>query len=178
MKLLFHVCCAPCANAPVATLQSEGFEITAFWYNPNIHPFIEYKNRKNTVIEYTNQIKLPLIIEGEYGLRPFLTAVGNQFDSRCRYCYQTRLETTARYASEHGFEGFSASLFISPYQNHELMREIAEEMALKYSVKFIYRDFRPLFREGQASAREQEMYMQKYCGCIFSEEERYQKKKK
>ncbi len=99
-------------------------------------------------------------------------------DTRCSRCYEIRLEGTARYAAEHGYEQFSTTLLISPYQNHDLLRETGEYMAQKHGVAFLYRDFRPYFREGQQKAREMELYMQKYCGCIFSEEERYQKKKK
>ena len=72
-----------------------------------------------------------------------------------------------------GFDAFTTTLLVSPYQNHELLIQVAEEMAEKYGVKFLYRDFRPGFREGQAEARELGLYMQKYCGCVFSEEDRY-----
>ena len=86
-----------------------------------------------------------------------------------------RLFETARQAAEGGFDSFTSSLFISPYQKHELMREVAERAATEYGVQFLYRDFRPGFRAGQQEARELGFYMQKYCGCVFSEEERYQK---
>lgn len=178
MKLLMHLCCAPCGNAPMAQLKSEGHDMSAFWFNPNIHPFQEYKSRKNTVIAYTKEEHIPLILEDEYGLRPFVEAVVDNISGRCPYCYRVRLERTAQVAKEHGFDGFTASLLISPYQNHELLKEIGEEMAQTYELDFFYRDFRPLFREGQNHAREHEFYMQKYCGCIFSEEDRYRKKKK
>ncbi|MBS6511702.1 MAG: epoxyqueuosine reductase QueH, partial [Clostridiales bacterium] len=84
----------------------------------------------------------------------------------------------AKYAAEHGFASFSTTLLISPYQNHELLRQTGERAAEQYGVSFLYRDFRPYFKEGQQRAREMELYMQKYCGCIFSEEERYTKKKR
>ena len=91
-------------------------------------------------------------------------------------CYTIRLGTAAKYASEHGYEAFTSSLLISPYQNHELLKAVGETMARKYGVEFLYRDFRPGFRAGQAKAREMGLYLQKYCGCIFSEEDRYEKK--
>ena len=97
---------------------------------------------------------------------------------RCVKCYETRLYETARQAAEGGFDSFTSSLFISPYQNHQLMRRVAEEAAKTWGVAFLYRDFRPLFREGQCFAREQGFYIQKYCGCVFSEEERYLKPNK
>ena len=89
-----------------------------------------------------------------------------------------RLFETAKTAAENGFDSFTSSLFISPYQNHALMQEVAERAAKEYGVEFLYRDFRPYFRAGQDKARELGFYMQKYCGCVFSEEERYLKANK
>ena len=83
--------------------------------------------------------------------------------------------TTARYAAEHGYASFTSTLFVSPYQNHELLRQTAQAAAEAYGVEFLYRDFRPGFRAGQQEARERGFYMQKYCGCVFSEEDRYRK---
>ena len=97
-------------------------------------------------------------------------------DPRCGYCYDVRFELLAKVAKEEGFDAFSTTLLVSPYQNHELIIKVAEEKAKKYGVDFYYRDFRVGFREGQQIARDLGMYMQKYCGCIFSEEERYAKK--
>lgn len=98
----------------------------------------------------------------------------DDLENRCvKYCYRVRLEQTARYAKEHGYDTFSTTLLISPYQNHNALKKIGEEMAEKYGLNFLYRDFRPGFREGQAEARELGLYMQKYCGCVFSEEMRY-----
>ena len=98
----------------------------------------------------------------------------DDLENRCvKYCYRVRLEQTARYAKEHGYDTFSTTLLISPYQNHKALKKIGEEMAEKYGLNFLYRDFRPGFREGQAEARELGLYMQKYCGCVFSEEMRY-----
>ena len=114
----------------------------------------------------------------EYGLRDFVRAVAEDIPHRCSHCYDIRMDRTARYALEHGFPAFSTTLLVSPYQNHAGIVEAAERAAAKYGVEFLYRDFRVGFREGQAKARELEMYMQKYCGCIFSEEERYMKAKK
>ena len=87
-------------------------------------------------------------------------------------------QPTLRYAAEHGYDRFTSTLFVSPYQNHELMRQICEQMAEKYGVEYLHRDFSPRFREGQDKARELGLYMQNYCGCVFSEEDRYRKRKK
>ena len=178
MKTLLHICCAPCANQPIEVLRTDGIEVTGFWYNPNIHPFTEYRSRRNCVQDYAKVIQLPLILKDEYGLRPFVREVADDIEGRCVKCYEMRLFDTARQAAEGGFDSFTSSLFISPYQNHELMREVAERAAKEYNVEFLYRDFRPYFKEGQERARELEMYIQKFCGCVFSEQERYLKKSK
>ena len=178
MKTLLHICCAPCANQPIEMLRRDGFEVAGFWYNPNIHPFTEYRSRRNCVREYAQTIELPMFEQDSYALRPFVREVAEDIAHRCGKCYEMRLFETARQAKELGFDSFTSSLFISPYQNHELMREVAERAAHEYGVQFLYRDFRPYFRPGQERARELEMYIQKYCGCVFSEEERYIKAKK
>lgn len=104
----------------------------------------EYKMRKNTLVEYAKSIDLKLEIENEYGLRRFIEAVYPNWDNRCATCYALRFEETARYAAEHGYDQFTSTLFVSPYQNHELMRQICEQMAEKYGVKYLHRDFRPV----------------------------------
>ncbi|MCI8331646.1 MAG: epoxyqueuosine reductase QueH [Clostridiales bacterium] len=173
MKLLLHTCCAPCSIQCIETLRGEGIEPTLFWYNPNIHPFTEYKMRKETLIDYAKQINASLIVRDEYGLRPFIEAVHADVENRCQVCYEMRLETAAAAAAEQGYDGFCTTLLISPYQNHELLCAVGEQMAERYGVSFVYRDFRPYFREGQNQARALGLYRQKYCGCIFSEEDRY-----
>ena len=177
-RILMHTCCAPCSVYCIDTLRAEGTEPVSFWYNPNIHPFTEYKMRKNTLTDYAKSVNMKLIIENEYGLRNFITSVYPDFDNRCWYCYESRIDRTAQVAAENGFERFTTTLLVSPYQNHELICDIAERAAFKYGVKFEYHDFRVGFKEGQEKARELGLYMQKYCGCIFSEEDRYKKRKK
>lgn len=159
----------------IESLRNEGIEPTGFWFNPNIHPFTEYMARRNTLESYAESIGLEMVFSENYGIREFTKAVCNDIDKRCRYCYATRLDATAKYAAENGFDAFTSTLFISPYQDHELMKDLAQKAADKYGIKFLYRDFRPLFREGQNIARQSELYMQKYCGCIYSEEDRYKK---
>lgn len=173
MKTLLHTCCAPCFIECADSLRTEGIEPVVFWYNPNIHPFTEYRERKNALLQYAGENSFEVLCRDEYGLRTFIEGVYPDFDSRCPYCYGRRLGETARAAAENGFESFSTTLLISPYQKHELICEIAEKAAASHGVKFLYRDFRPLFRTGQKHAREKGLYMQKFCGCIFSEEERY-----
>lgn len=174
MKLLMHTCCAPCSVYCIDSLRSEGIEPTVYWYNPNIHPYMEYKARRDCLKEYTQSIGVQAIFEEEYGLDEFCKNVIRNLKTRCTdYCYRVRLEQTAKYAKEHGFDTITTTLFVSPYQKHEELKQIAEEIAKKYELNFLYRDFRVGFREGQAKARELGLYMQKYCGCIFSEEMRY-----
>jgi predicted adenine nucleotide alpha hydrolase (AANH) superfamily ATPase len=153
-----------------------------FWYNPNIHPYTEYQSRRESLSGFALEEELELIMEDEYGLRGFLSGLcfgkdnddrGFKQEKRCHYCYRIRLERTACQAAEKGFHAFSTTLLTSPYQKHELIRQIGEECALQYGVEFFYRDFRPWYREGRKKARAKGSYMQKYCGCIFSEEERY-----
>ena len=174
MKLLMHTCCAPCSVYCIDELRSENIEPTVYWFNPNIHPYMEYKARRDTLKEYTKLIGVQAIFEENYGLREFCKNVIDDLENRCvKYCYRVRLEQTAKYAKENGYDTFSTTLLISPYQNHEALKQIGEEMAQKYDITFLYRDFRVGFREGQAKARELGLYMQKYCGCVFSEESRY-----
>ena len=126
--------------------------------------------------EYTKLINVEAIFQENYGLDEFCKNVVNDLDNRCvNYCYKVRLEQTAKYAKENGYDSFSTTLLVSPYQKHEELKKIGEKLAKKYGLQFVYRDFRVGFREGQKKARELGLYMQKYCGCIFSEEDRYQK---
>ncbi len=174
MKLLMHTCCAPCSVYCIEHLRKEGIEPTLYWYNPNIHPYIEYKTRRDTLKEYSESINVKAIFEEEYGLDAFCRKVINDLSNRCKnYCYRVRLEQTAKYAKENGYDAITTTLFVSPYQKHEILKEMMQEVADKYGLEFVYRDFRIGFREGQAKARELGLYMQKYCGCIFSEESRY-----
>jgi len=180
MKLLLHCCCAPCSVSCVSSLREENIEPHLFWYNPNIHPYTEYKSRMDCLKEFAKNKNLNLTLINEYGLKEFLSEVYSQTDGnansrqgRCKECYRMRLEKTAKFAAQEGYTVFSTTLLISPYQEHEEIKRVGEELAEKYGIEFLYRDFRPLFREGQSAARTENFYMQKYCGCIFSEEERY-----
>lgn len=175
MKVLLHVCCAPCSLSCIEPLKNEGFELSLFWYNPNIHPYKEYEARRDCLLDYAEQINLEVLVKEHYGLRDFVKNVAGDIDNRCVYCYRHRLEETAKFAKENGFDGFTTTLLASIYQDHAAIKLAGEEFAERYGVKFLYRDFRPNFREGNNKAREKEFYMQKYCGCIFSEEERYKK---
>jgi len=172
-KLLLHTCCAPCLIAPYQELKARGIEVTAFWYNTNIHPYTEYKARKETLEAFSALEDFPLIMRDEYGLEPFVKAVVSDIADRCRYCYETRLAATAKLAKEGGFDAFSTTLLYSRYQKHELIVETARRYSDLYEVSFFYEDWRPLWHKGIELSKAEGMYRQKYCGCIFSEQERY-----
>ncbi len=174
-KVLLHCCCAPCSLSCIEPLRNENIEPVAFWYNPNIHPFKEYESRRDCLVEYAKTIGMQLLVKEDYGLREFVKNVADNINARCVYCYEHRLEETARFAKENGFEYFTTTLLSSLYQNHEKIKEAGLGFAQKYGVRFLYRDFRPNFRQGNAKAKELGFYMQKYCGCVFSEEDRYKK---
>lgn len=173
--VLLHCCCAPCSLSCIAPLRAEGIEPAAFWYNPNIHPWKEYQARRDCLLEYAPTIGMEVRVREDYGLRDFIRHVAADIDHRCAYCYEHRIEETAKYAAEHGFSAFTSTLLASLYQDHEGIARAAERYAAQYGVEFLYRDFRPNFREGNRQARELGFYMQKYCGCVFSEQDRYQK---
>ena len=175
MKVLLHCCCAPCSLSCIDPLLGEGAQLSLFWYNPNIHPFKEYEARRDCLLDYAKQIELPVLVKEKYGLRDFVKNVADNIDKRCVFCYEHRLEETARFAKENGFRYFTTTLLASLYQDHNAIKMAGERFAKQYGVEFLYRDFRDGFREGNAKAREKGFYMQKYCGCVFSEEERYQK---
>ena len=174
MKLLMHTCCAPCSVYCIDSLREESIEPTVYWFNPNIHPYIEYKTRRDTLKDYTASINVNAIFEDDYGIDEFCKHVVNSLQTRCQdYCYPVRLEQTAKYAKENGYDTITTTLLVSPYQKHDIIKNLGESIAQKYGLTFLYRDFRVGFKRGQAKARELGLYIQKYCGCIFSERGRY-----
>lgn len=104
MNTLLHICCAPCANQCIDVLRTDGCAVTGYWYNPNIHPFTEYRSRRNCLRDYAASIGLPLIERNDYGLRPFVRAVAEDIDGRCVKCYSMRLYAAAHEAKEGGFD--------------------------------------------------------------------------
>ncbi|MDD2203272.1 MAG: epoxyqueuosine reductase QueH [Bacilli bacterium] len=171
MKLLMHMCCAPCSTYLVSSLRKDGINVTGLFYNPNIHPIDEYQRRLDTVNEYSKIVDLDVRFIDDY-MEDVWRNYNGVDDSRCKMCYSIRLDMAAKYAKENGYDAFTSSLLVSPYQKHDLIKELGEKFANKYDVDFYYYDFRPYFREGQAMAREMNLYRQKYCGCIISYNER------
>ena len=173
-RLLLHTCCGPCLIRPGETLKAE-YEITSYYYNPNIHPTTEYIQRLETLAAYCRDNGYKLVV-GEYEPQRHLIEVAGLAEARCAACYRLRLMEAARYAAQNGFDAFSTTLTVSPYQKHDLIEAKGEQAGEEYDVEFVYRDFRALYREGQETARTLGMYRQPYCGCIYSEMERYGKK--
>lgn len=173
MKLLLHICCAPCSIYPVRILRQENFDIMGFFFNNNIHPYKEYQRRMEALSRYSQQIGLNVVFSKTYDLEGFLRQVAFRESERCRFCYYDRLKATARLAKSSGFETFSSTLLYSKFQKHDLIRTIGEAVEKEVGVPFFYKDFRPGWKEGVDESRKTEMYRQQYCGCIFSEKERY-----
>lgn len=178
------MCCAPCSCYPTKKLREIGFEPVGFFFNPNIHPYSEWKKRLKTARNFAEMVKIDFYDVNHYGLREFLAKVSNLIDEqdifnsdgyhkRCGVCYAWRLSETAKFAAENDFKAFTSTLFYSKHQNHDLMKKIAENVAKNYGVEFFYQDFRAGWQEGIDLSLEMNLYRQNYCGCIFSEEERF-----
>jgi predicted adenine nucleotide alpha hydrolase (AANH) superfamily ATPase len=174
MKLLLHTCCAPCALGAVQALQMTDIGMadnSLYFYNPNIQPLTEHEARLSAFKEVVLSREYLNDIDNYYCLEKWQEEARNHSAGRCDYCYRSRLEKTAIKAAEEGFTAFSTTLLISPYQKHEEIRRIGEELGKEYSIQFFYEDMRPFFRAGQREAKELGIYMQKYCGCLDSKEE-------
>ncbi|MCL5883125.1 MAG: epoxyqueuosine reductase QueH [Actinobacteria bacterium] len=171
--MLLHICCAPCSTATVEAWRLDAVELTGVFFNPNIHPFAEHERRYQTLLAYAGTIGLPLIGEPRYDIKAWLSQVQGKEEKgiRCRVCIAERLRHTAELAAAGGFEAFSTTLSISPFQDHEIIQEEGERAAARAGSKFIYRDLRPGYRRSCELSREAGLYRQRYCGCIFSEEE-------
>ncbi|HBR21371.1 MAG TPA: hypothetical protein DD713_02180 [Nitrospiraceae bacterium] len=190
MKLLMHICCANCSLYPVKTLSEKGVSVTGLWFNPNIHPYAEYKNRLDAVKIFELLLKnppSPPFAKGEmgglldiqihyidyYGIKEFIQRTGNGGENRCNVCYEMRLDKTAQKAREIGADGFTTSLLISPNQKFDVIIDIGREMERRHSVEFFIEDFRPGWKQGVELSKKLGLYRQKYCGCIYSEMEKH-----
>ncbi len=171
-----HTCCAVCLRYPLERLKEKGFEVTGFFYNPNIHPFSEYNNRKKAIDEFNKKTAIDIIYL-DYTPSEFFHAVNlkENKSERCAICWRLRLTRTAEVAKEKGFDYFSTTLLVSPYQDQALLKKIGTEVSRELKGIFYYEDFRPGFRKAHDLAKYEGIYCQKYCGCIYSEMERYKK---
>jgi epoxyqueuosine reductase len=177
MKILLHICCAPCLIYPWERLRKNGFQAEGLFYNPNIHPFAEYKARRAAVEGLAKEAGVKVAYRA-YAPAEFFRAINlkEEASARCAICWSLRLKKTAQTAKAEGLGAFTTTLLVSPYQDQELLKAIGQKMAQEEGVEFYYEDFRAGFRKARDQARVKEIYCQKYCGCLYSEMERYNKK--
>jgi len=178
MNILLHTCCGPCALYPLRMLRAAAHTVTGFFYNHNIHPYQEYARRLEAAKEMACTEAMALIVRDNYDLEGFLKNVAAEPATRCSYCYASRLKAAASAACEHGFEAFTTSLLYSRYQQHEDIRIQGEQAGREFGVTFLYEDFRIGWQEGIRLSKEMGLYRQQYCGCIYSEKERYAPREK
>lgn len=171
--MLLHICCAPCAAYPYKELLEEGHEFFGFWYNPNIHPYLEYQKRLDSAKLFAERKNLQVIYKDEYDLEGFLRRIAYREGDRCQFCYAMRLTETVKVAKHGRFDCFTTTLLQSPHQRQEEIRKIGEQLAKDYRVPFLYRDWRGGWEEGLRASKELGLYRQQYCGCIYSERDRY-----
>ncbi|NQT89653.1 MAG: epoxyqueuosine reductase QueH [Candidatus Omnitrophica bacterium] len=176
MRILLHICCAPCAVYTFNILKEKGNAVEGFFYNPNIHPSSEYMKRKESAQGLSESLGLKIRIFRDCRFEDFFRKVNfHEEEGRCPLCWSLRLNKAAEYAAKNGFDGFSTTLLISPYQDHDKIRQIGEAAAERYAVEFVYEDFRKGFRESHTISRKMGLYHQNYCGCLYSERERFLK---
>ena len=173
MNILLHTCCGPCALYPLHRLRAAAHAVTGFFFNHNIHPFQEYVRRLDAAQRMAEETSMTLMVRDDYDLEGFLANVAAEPAKRCSYCYASRLKAAACAASEHGFEAFTTSLLYSRYQRHEEIRMLGEQAGREFGVTFFYEDFRIGWQDGIRLSKEMGLYRQQYCGCIYSEKERY-----
>jgi epoxyqueuosine reductase len=178
MNILLHTCCAPCSIFPIQFLKKEHMDVTGYFFKSNIHPYTECMKRLETLENYAKTIQLKLIIEEEYNLENFIQAVVFRESDRCSICYHARMKATAVLAKKEKFDCFSTTLLYSKFQNHELIKIIGENIGESVGIDFFYHDFREGWKQGVEESKRMGMYRQQYCGCIYSERDRFYKPKK
>ncbi|MCK4273454.1 MAG: epoxyqueuosine reductase QueH [Dehalococcoidales bacterium] len=172
-KVLVHTCCAHCAAYTVEHWRQQGYEVGGFWYNPNIHPYTEHQSRLESMESLAREIDLPLIIDEGYDFIEYFRRVVGHEAERCRYCFDLRLAKTAEAARQHGHDAFTTSLLISPHQKHDIIRETGSKIAAEHGPEFLYADLRKRYSDSRHITKPLDLYRQQYCGCIYSEWERY-----
>ena len=173
MTLLVHICCGPCATATVDHLRDEGHDLRGFFFNPNIHPFLEFRRRLTGARDLAADRGLELVEDLQYDPAGWFAVVGSRGEERCAACIGLRLRRTAALAAAEQCDAFTTSLAISPWQDHDAIQTGGRDAAAECGVEFLYEDLRPLYRASRRLAREIGLYRQQYCGCLLSEWERY-----
>ena len=179
--VLVHICCGPCSLYVVDYFKKNGLSFIGYFYNPNIHPYREFRQRIRALEEIQKIKNFEVIWDKKYGLRKFINETFMLWDKpgkRCERCYFIRLSATVKKALELKASAFTTTMLYSIHQNHQLIKEIAEDLSYRYKIPFFYEDFRIGYKDGQEVAKTLNIYRQGYCGCIFSEEERYYKKRR
>jgi epoxyqueuosine reductase len=177
-QILLHTCCGPCTIVPLRALRAQNLDVHGFFFNPNIHPYLEFERRLDALQQLAAMQELPLIVRADYALDDFLRQVVFREQDRCLFCYSMRLEATARLAKKSRFAAFTTTLLYSKHQKHELVCAVARDIATRTGVPFHYEDFRVGWKEGLEAAKDLGLYRQQYCGCIYSEKERFHPKKR
>jgi predicted adenine nucleotide alpha hydrolase (AANH) superfamily ATPase len=172
-KLLIHSCCAHCAAYTVEYWRGQGYDVSALWYNPNIHPYTEHQHRLEAMRSLAEKMNLPLIVAEGYDMIDYFREVAGHEAERCRYCFRLRLSKTAEIAKEKGFDAFTTTLLISPQQKHELIKEVGDRIAKETGIEFLYADLRKRYSDSRHITKPLDLYRQQYCGCVYSEWERY-----
>jgi epoxyqueuosine reductase len=173
VKILLHICCGPCATYPFEALEGEGHEVDGYFYNPNIHPFTEYLLRRGAVEKLAEVSSRKVIFSPRYDFQEFFRRVVFRESERCRFCYDQRLKQAALVARKGKYDAFTTTLLISKQQKHELARAVGESVAGEVGVEFLYRDFRDGWKRHWELTEEYGLYKQQYCGCLYSEHERF-----
>ncbi|MCM8795752.1 MAG: epoxyqueuosine reductase QueH [Candidatus Omnitrophica bacterium] len=176
MRILLHICCGPCLIYPLKQLRAKGFTVEGFFYNPNIHPPAEYSRRKEALQYLIKTLDTPMSYP-EYKPLDFFSAIKSNKNKpqRCSVCWYLRLKRTAKEAKDRGFNFFSSTLLVSPYQDQEILKGIGRAVSEEERINFYYEDFRVGFRAAHAQAKAMGIYCQNYCGCIYSKQERCKK---
>ena len=176
-KILLHICCGPCAGYPVQELQRQGYLVLGYYYNPNIHPYTEYLKRKESAEILARNQGFKIICPEEYDPVYYFNTIAFRESQRCRFCYRIRLEQAAHIAQKGQCQFYTTSLLVSKQQNHLLIKQIGEEVGHKYGVSFLYQDFREGYGISRELSLKYDLYRQGYCGCLYSEYERWAGKK-
>jgi predicted adenine nucleotide alpha hydrolase (AANH) superfamily ATPase len=171
-KVLIHSCCAHCAAYTVEYWRRQGHETSALWYNPNIHPYMEHQHRLEAMQALAQEIHIPLIVTEGYDIIDYFRQVVGHEAERCQYCFKLRLSKTAETAKAMGFDAFTTTLLISPHQ-HDLLEEIGNELAGERGIEFLYADLRKRYSDSRRMTKPLNLHRQQYCGCVYSEWERY-----
>ena len=173
MKLLLHTCCAPCTIYPLNVLREEGMDVMGFFYRHNIHPYTECLKRQEALEHYSDYAGFKVIFQKDYDLEGFLRNVAFREAERCVSCYYERLKATALAAKKGKFDAFSSTLLYSKFQKHDRIKQTGEAVGKSIDIRFYYHDFRDGWKNGIEESKKLNMYRQQYCGCIYSEKERY-----